>query len=292
MEIVKVEQSSKEWIEWRKNLITATDCPTLLGVYPYATPYQGWQRKTGKLPEQEETEAMRRGKRDEPIAREWFNKIFGLDMMPACIESNDFPFMGASLDGISRCGKYILEIKSNGSKYHQELEKGLPEFHMCQMQHQLICTDNTIHKAFYLSWNDGNAIVKEVYLDESFKNEYIPKAKKFWENCFFDEPPPLESKDYVDMNENLEWYALSSEYKNICLKIKHLEEMKEGYRKELINLCKDQSSFGSGIKILKKFSKGRVDYEKLICELDVNPQLLENCRKPDSYAWTIMMDKK
>lgn len=294
MKIIEFDegQGSQAWLDWRKGLLTATDCPMLLGVSPYATPYQGWQRKTGKIPEQQETEPMRRGKRDEPIAREWFNAHYGLNMKPVCVESEHFPFIGSSLDGISECGRYILEIKSNGAQYHFGLNGGLPDFHNCQMQHQFLSTDKTVEKGFYLSWHNGDPVVKEVYPDEIFLNDYIPKAKKFWEYVIFDEPPALTNKDYRDMSEVSEWYSFAMEYKKICAQIKNLDELKESYRKELIRLCNNESCTGSGVKVLKKFSKGRIDYAKACEELNVHDDMLRHYRKPDSYAWTIMLDQK
>lgn len=285
-------QGSQEWLDWRKGLLTATDCPMLLGLSPYATPFQGWQRKTGKIPEQAETEPMRRGKRDEPIAREWFNKEFGLEMEPVCVESTYFPFIGASLDGLSKCGRYILEIKSNGAQYHFGLNDGIPEFHNCQMQHQFLSTDQKVEKGFYLSWHNGDPIVKEVHPDEIFMQDYLPKAKKFWEGCIFDEPPALTNKDYKDMSEVSEWYAFANEYKKICGQIKTLEDLKDSYRKELIKLCNDESSSGSGIKVLKKFSKGRIDYAAACQHYKITDEFLREYRKADSYAWTIMLDQK
>ena len=98
MRRVEFDQGSSEWLQWRKGLLTATDAPMLMRASPYATPYQGWQRKTGHAQEQQENEAMRRGKRDEPIAREWFIKEYGIHMESCCIESYTYNFIGASLD--------------------------------------------------------------------------------------------------------------------------------------------------------------------------------------------------
>jgi putative phage-type endonuclease len=289
MHKVDFEQGSQEWLQWRKGLLTATDAPMLMGVSPYVTPYKGWQRKVGLIPEQQETEPMRRGKRDEPVARDWFIKEYGIEMEPCCVESDIYNFIGSSLDGLSKCGKYILEIKSNGDQYHFGLNNGIPDFHMAQMQHQLLSTDNTAEMGFYLSYNKGNKIVKEIYPDKDWLEDYKVKAYEFWRRIVFFDPPSMTNKDYKDMTSENAWNSLANEYLKACEQLKTLEDLKENYKKELVSLCGEDSCFGSGIKVLRRVTKGRVDYEKV-------PELsgidIEKYRKPSTTSWTIMMEQK
>lgn len=289
MRKVELDQGSEEWLKWRRGLLTATDAPVLMGVSPYATPYKIWQRKIGQGREQEETEAMRRGKRDEPIARDWFNEEYGLDMQPCCVESESYNYIGSSLDGLSACGKYILEIKSNGDQYHFGLRSGgIPDFHLMQMQHQLLSTDGQVEKGFYLSINKGEKVVIEVYPDKAWMDEYLPKAQEFWRKVVFMEAPELCQKDYRDMNFDVDWNKCADDYRKICEQIGNLEEAKENYRKQLIKLCGDDSCYGKGVKVLKRITKGRVDYEAIPELTNVD---LERYRKTPTSSWTIFLDK-
>ncbi len=188
MRKVEFEQGSPEWLEWRRGLLTATDAAMLLGLSPYVTPYQGWQRKKGLIPEQVSNAAMERGHRDEPIARDLFIKEYGINMTPCCVESDEFNFIGSSLDGLSDCGRYILEVKS------QRPVERIPDLHMMQMQHQMISTDNLVEKAFYVSHWDGKNTTFEAYPDPEWKKMYIPKAREYWKGVIFYDPPPLMSK--------------------------------------------------------------------------------------------------
>lgn len=287
MRKVEFEQGSREWLDWRKGLLTATDAPMLMGASPYATPYKGWRRKTGLEPEQKVNPAMLRGQRDEPIARAWFIKEYGINMEPCCVESDTYSFLGSSLDGLSVCGKYILEIKSNGDQYHFGLANGIPDFHMMQMQHQLLSTDNKAEKAFYLSWNKGEAIVKEVYPDPDWIKDYLPKAMAFWKAVVLSDPPKMCNKDYKDMEQNADWNFQADLYKSICKRMKELEELKEEYRGNLISMCGVDSCSGNGIKVMKKVVKGRINYESVneLSGID-----LEKYRKPSSESWMIMLD--
>lgn len=289
MRKVHFDQGSPAWLKWRRGLLTATDAPVLMGASPYATPFKGWQRKSGLIPEQEETEPMRRGKRDEPIARDWFNKEYGLAMEPCCVESDDLNFIGASLDGLSPCGKYLLEIKSNGDQYHFGLNSGPPDFHWMQMQHQFLACDKMPEMAFYLSWHKSGPRVIETKIDNEWIDSYLPKAREYWRCCVFHEAPPMTRKDYKDMTGVNTWNYYANGYRKLSEQIKTLEILKDSYKKEIVNLCGEDSCFGSGIKVLKKENKGRIDY-------DIVPELigvdLEKHRKPMTYSWTIMLDQK
>jgi len=289
MKIVDLDQGSQEWLDWRKTHLTATDAPMLLGASPYCTPYKGWQRKLGLAQEQAVNSAMLRGHADEPIVRKMFVEKTGIDFHPCCITSGRFPFLAASLDGISSCGKYIIEIKSNGAQYHFGLEDGsLPEFHMMQIQHQLLCTDGQVEKAYYLSYNNGDLKIIEVLPDQSFFEKYIPEAKKFWDRIIFFDAPPMTNKDYREI-DNVIFSDIAEEYRNVCEQIKKLEALKETHRKKLIEMCQGESSIGGGVKVMKKVVRGRVCYDDIPELKSVN---LEEYRGSPSESWTIFIDKK
>jgi hypothetical protein len=182
-----------------------------------------------------------------------------------------------------------LEIKSNGDQYHFGLNDGPPEFHFCQMQHQYLACDNIPEMCFYLSWNKSGPIVKEVKLDKAWMEDYIPKAREFWSKVVFHEAPEMTTKDYKDMSFEPTWENYANEYRKACEQIKNLEDIKESYRKELINLCGEDSGYGCGIKVIKKTVKGRVDYESIPELRGVN---IEQYRKNPTSNWTITLDSK
>lgn len=282
MRKITLEQSSPEWLTWRKTLLTATDSAALMGVSPYATPYQCWQRKLGLLPEQKRTEAMDRGIRDEPIARQAFIDEYKINMTPCCIESDQYNFLGASLDGMSDCGKYLLEIKS-------QVPCSPPDHHIYQMQHQLLCTDSTAEMCYYVSYFDGEIDVHEIYPDPEWVKNYLIRAQEFWKGIVFFEAPALSSRDYKDMSDSPNFITYAQRYVSINDQIKSLEEKKEILRQEIITLCNDQSSVGAGIKVLKKNVKGRVDYDSIPELSTIN---LDKYRKSPGNTWTIMIDQK
>jgi putative phage-type endonuclease len=286
MKIIDLEQGSPAWLSWRKTVITATDCPAIMGSSPWSTAYKAWQKKLGLIEEQPVNEAMQRGTRLEPEARAQFIERFGIEMRPAVVESTEFDFLGASLDGISQLGNQILEIKCGGVKLHEQAAQGIiPEYYLHQIQHQLLVT--RADKAYYYSYDGKDGICIEVRPDPLFEEAFLIKAREFWKCVAFSEPPALQDSDYKDMSHDGAWPTYATNYRRVCEQIKELEEIKETYRKELFKLCADQNCLGSGIKVMKMNVKGRVDYEQV-------PELkgldLDQYRKKATTCWKILTE--
>lgn len=284
MKIIDLEQGSAEWLAWRRTVITATDASILMGHNAWETPYSCWQRKLGLIPEKKSNEAMERGKRLEPEARAQFIARQGIAMHPAVVESTEFDFLGASLDGISEKGNYILEIKCGGEKLHEMAKNGeIPEYYRDQMQHQLLVTGAKL--CFYYSYDGTDGVYLEVLPDPKFREEFLPKAREFFKCIALNESPPLQSKDYRDMSHVVKWHEFSDGYNNICEEIDRLEEKKEVFRKGLIELGEDQNCMGNGIYLSKIQRKGNVDYSCIPALKEID---LEAFRKEPTTSWRIL----
>jgi putative phage-type endonuclease len=288
MKIINLEQGSPSWLSWRKTVITATDCSAIRGNSPWSTPYKCWQKKLGLIEDQKSNDAMERGKRLEPILREKFIESWNINMTPHVVESSEYSFLGASLDGLSDCGKYILEIKTGGEKLHDMAKREeIPLYYMDQIQQQLLVTG--AEKCLYVVGDEEDFMVITVYPDPEFAKEYIPVAREFWKCVAFNEPPALQDSDYKDMSEEPSWRLIAEKYLKIDQQIKELEEIKEIHRKELLALCNDQNCLGGGIKIMKIPVKGRVVYDDIP---ELKGVILDQYRKSSTITWKITVDKK
>jgi len=288
MKEIKVEQGTDEWLSWRKTVITATDASVIMGNNPWTTPYKCWQRKLGLVEEQKSNDAMERGKRLEPEARAQFIQRYDINMQPMVVESTEYEFLGASLDGITFSGRFILEIKCGGTKLHDLAARGeIPAYYLDQMQHQLLVTG--AEKCFYYSYNGTDGICIEVLPDPDFVHKFIPKARAFWKGVAFFEPPSLQDSDYVNMNDNLDWEEYTRMYRETDKSIKALEEKKDYLRRKLIELCADQNCSGKGIKVMKTTIKGRIAYDEIP---EIQGVDLEKFRKSSTSSWKILVDEK
>ena len=287
MKIINLEQGSEAWLSWRKTVITATDCPAILGSSPWTTAYRCWQRKLDLIPAQESNDAMERGTKLEPLIRERFINRYGLNMKPIVVESSDYNFLAASLDGLSDCGKYILEIKTGGNKlYKMALEGVVPQYYIDQMQHQLLVT--RAEKCYYIvgGEDENKDVMIVIFPDSEFEKKFIPVARSFLKCIAFNEPPALQESDYKDMSNEPQWCGYADEYRKLNEQIKALETIKESYRQELLNLCHDQPCQGNGIKIIKTTQRGRVAYDEIP---EIKGIDLEKYRKASSSVWKIMV---
>ncbi len=116
MRIVNLEQGTKEWLEWRRQGITATESSVILGLSPYKTVWRLWLEKLQKAlpPDLSNNPLVRYGKETEAIARSLFEFEFGEVLFPTCAEYDENPVFRASFDWLTSDGS-PFEFKCPGS---------------------------------------------------------------------------------------------------------------------------------------------------------------------------------
>ena len=185
MKIIEFQggQGSQSWLQWRRSKITATDAGIILGLNNFKNMHQLWQEKMGFIDPEPENESMKRGQLLEPIARAQLSAQLGINFQPVVIESDDYPWMGASLDGIEQEKCCICEIKC--MKLHKHLKvsrETLDPCHYAQMQHQLACSG--YDSCIYQSWHDNETIEQSIYFkvfrDDEYIKNMIEKEKQFF----------------------------------------------------------------------------------------------------------------
>lgn len=133
----KLIQGSPEWLEMRRTHIGASDSPIIMGVSPWTTPRQLFERKLGIVPEQKTNPAMLRGQESEPYNRKAFEDWIGAEFKPCVLFDKEYPWMMASMDGVSNCGQAV-EIKLANKADHARVKSGkVPKKYFPQLQHQM-----------------------------------------------------------------------------------------------------------------------------------------------------------
>ncbi len=276
-------QNSPEWLKMRKNKIGASDASIILGINPWRTARQLWEEKLDISPPEPMNERMLNGHRLEPRARAWFEKQTGLKA-PASVRIHPtHHWIMASLDGLNTDEGFVLEIKCGGQNLHDQARIGvIPEYYMCQIQHQLYVTG--LSKAFYLSFFEEDGIIIPVDRNDVFiEDVLVPGLKDFW-NCLSNLiEPPLQDGDYEKI-ESYEWDVAANSYREITAQIKQLTEYQEEIKDNLIELSCDRNCIGSGIRMTKTKRKGAIDYGSIPELSNVN---LEDYRKKGSEYWTV-----
>ncbi len=193
MKIIDLEQGSKEWLDWRKSRITASDASVILRSNRYTNPTKLWEDKMEISAPKFSNHHMERGKLLEPIARDLFIETTGIHIDPLVIEHDSFFWMGASLDGIDKSRRIIVEIKCPEISGHQAaLNNEIPPMYKAQMQHQLYATEAEM--CFYVTYNqqhEQRLSILEVSRDEKFMQNMINAELEFYEEfiCAFKKPP-------------------------------------------------------------------------------------------------------
>lgn len=278
-EIIDLEQGSEAWLNLRKTKITATDASVIMGINPWKTPLQLYNEKLSTEHKNIANARMQRGTDLEPIGRSLFILQTGIEVEPKVVVS---AWAMASLDGLSKCGKYAVEIKCPAEKDHALALAGkVPPYYYPQLQHQMwVCCLSFI---YYFSFDGIDGVYVKVHRDEAFIEKMISQEYVFY-LCLQNKTPPETGKeDYIERKDAL-WEQCAAQWQSTNLKLKELEELEETLRKQLIFLSGGSNAKGAGISLCQVQRKGAVDYAKI-------PQLknidLEQYRKEGGSSWRI-----
>lgn len=135
------------WLDARRQHVTASDFAALLGVDPYRSIFSVWADKV-QPPAHEDNQAMRAGRKLEPVVAEMFAEDTGANVVDMgrwtlCV-STGAQHEAATLDRLLRMkgrqGTGVLEIKAPGYLQAEKWAEGPPLPVLIQVQAQLAVT--------------------------------------------------------------------------------------------------------------------------------------------------------
>jgi putative phage-type endonuclease len=222
---------------------------------------------------------MKRGNDLEPMARELFCIQNALEVSPRVVIKD---WAMASLDGMSECGNYIVEIKCPGEKDHATALAGkVPDHYYPQIQHQLYVTG--LEWAFYYSFDGIDGVTIYVPRNEEYIEKMVQEEQKFFACLESKTPPELSESDYKERDDDL-WKQCAFRWKSVSEEIKYLEKEQEELRNHLLFLSGESNTKGCGISLCKVQRKGNIEYSKVDELKGVD---LEKYRKPSIDTWRI-----
>ena len=282
--MLKMKQGTEEWLEFRKNKIGASDAPVILGVSPWMTPHALWEEKLGLKEPRQANENMRRGNELEETARLLYIDYLGKHVEPVVLIHPDHNWIMASLDGLSSCGKYAVEIKCPGIKDHAVAKAGfIPDKYYPQLQHQLAVTG--LQSMHYMSYFEGDFVVVTVDRDNMYIEMLILTEKRFWNQLQNFEEPDFSDGDFVKKEDSM-WVEAANKYMIAKEELARAEDMEKFWKNELVKLADGKSSKGAGICLSKIVKKGNVDYSKI---KELESVDLEQYRKKSSTYWRVFI---
>lgn len=254
--ILSADAPKEDWLASRREGITATDLPAILGVNKYKTAIDVWMDKVAPSPD---TFVMEIGEGEaalwgvvleDVVARTWAEHQGVQVRRIGIIAHEDHDWMRASLDrlvtGCKHGGRCGLEVKTRSGYVGEEWDKGVPADVAAQVHWQLIVSGlDHIHVTALIG---GQRLVEHIVnLDGVNIPELIGYAKTVWDAVATGEAPQMPeavwTDDYLDqlhpessgdVEVDLAIAELATEFREISGVILELEKDKKEMRTRLI----------------------------------------------------------
>jgi putative phage-type endonuclease len=256
-----MKQRTLEWLNWRSEGIGSSDAPVVMGLSPYKNIYDLWVEKTFGEDTATPNEHINRGIRLEDSARLAAEVYSGIKFNPAEMEHAEYPHIRASLDGLSSCGRVLVEIKCPTRKNFGIIRdtRKVSDLYNCQIQHQLLVS-GADYGIFFAYVDDEQGVDYEairVERNDEFIEKMIDAHNSFWE-CVQNRTPPCEppAKPFEAEINDPAWEEVSRKYIEASKQIQSLESNRKLYKSILVDMCNGVNTRGHGISI--SFQKKRM----------------------------------
>lgn len=288
--ILSADAPRETWLASRRDGITATDLPAILGLSKYKTAIDVWMEKISDSsdafePAIGEKEAALWGiVLEDTVARTWAEHAGVTVRRVGIICHEDHAWMRASLDrlvnGCSR-GRCGLEVKTRSGYVGDEWDKGVPADVVAQVRWQLIVSGlDHIHVIALIG---GQRLVEHtITLEDANVPEIIGYASTVWNAVQAGEAPQLPeavwTDDYLDqlhpdrtgeveVDRTTEF--LVNDYQRVITEISVLEDTKAEIRTQLIGALGEHetaTSDGRTLYSYKSSTRKSLD-QKALAEL-------------------------
>ena len=275
----------EEWLKYRTQGIGGSDVSIIAGINHFKSIHQLWLEKTGLVvPEESDSEFAHFGTLLEPIVRQEFTARTGIKVRAkhAILQSSNYPFMHANLDGIIHEDNgdiSIFEAKT-ASAYKQDIwEEGVPAEYILQIQHYMSVTG--AKKTYIAALVGGNHFFyHEVNRDDEMIAKIIAMEEYFWEHnviggvepipdgsdattAYFNEKFAVSNGKSVALPEEV--LSICTEYDSISRQIKDLENARNAVSNQLKCYLKEYEvgTVGNRKVIWKSITKNNLDTKRL-----------------------------
>ncbi len=185
----------EQWLELRKKGIGGSEAAAIIGLTPYITPYKLWAEKTGRLPEQEDNEAMRQGRDLEEYVAKRFEEATGKKVRRQynMLMHDKYDFIHGNIDRQVIGEKAGLECKTTSIMNLKKFKNGeFPDNYYVQCVHYMAVTGYEKWYLAVLVLNQGFYHF-EIKRDEEEINALINAEIEFWNKHIIpDIAPPVD----------------------------------------------------------------------------------------------------
>ena len=189
--------SHNDWLELRRRYIGGSDAAAVVGLNPFSSQYSLWADKTGRLPEKQDTEAMRCGRDLEAYVAQRFTEATGKKVRraPYMYGHDEYGFAAVNLDREIVGEKAFLEAKTTSILNTKRFKGGeYPPTYYAQVMHGLAVTGCERAYLAVLILNQGFHTFT-IERDEDEIASLMEQEAAFWRYVEADEPPPVDGSD-------------------------------------------------------------------------------------------------
>lgn len=260
-----------DWVQARAGGIGGSEIAAVLGLDPYCTPYQLWERKTGRVPDFEGNEATMRGKVLEPAIVEWFEQKTGLATYAAAKENTvlhhkKFDFLLGTPDRFValKGGDGVLEAKSTRKMIGPD---NVPTYWFFQLQWYLGITGK---KQGFLVWLSGSLEFHhlKIRFDRKIFAGMVDQARAFWTGYVLTDtaPAPISREDIERMYSDVlpgtveatpELIHACEQYSKNRKEIKELEEAQDQLAEMMQLHLKDRDTLSAQGVVLATWKESK-----------------------------------
>lgn len=317
LRLVKTNDLSRdEWLTVRKGGIGSSDAGAAVGLNPYQSQLELWLIKTGrdgglpKIDPNDETSPMYWGTLLEPIVAAHYTKHSGnrVRRINAVLQhpDTDKVWMLANIDRevIGAGDVQILECKTAGEFGARLWRDGVPEYVVCQVQHQLAVTGKAAADVCVLICGQEIRVFR-IDRDDALIARLIELERQFWRYVVTDTPPPADGSDSadialrclyphdsgnsIDLTHDRDMSAAFADLVTVRDEIANREKIEAELKQKIQQRMADASraAFETGVVSWKRSKDGiGVDMAKLLQE---QPELLQRYPlvKPGSRRFLI-----
>ena len=186
--------SRPDWLAQRRKSIGGSDAAAIVGLSQYATPYTVWADKTGRLPEQEDNEAMRQGRDLEEYVAERWMEVTGKTVRRsnAMLYNSSYPFAHADIDRTVVGENAGLECKTTSTLNLRQFKNvEFPEKYYAQCVHYLAVTGAARWYLAVLVYGRG-FFTFTLERDQTEIDALMDAERTFWKLVEQDTPPTLD----------------------------------------------------------------------------------------------------
>ena len=207
LRLISTRNMSRDaWLKVRKQGIGGSDAASAMGINPYQSALALWMDKTGRTPNGQterilgQRAPMYWGTVLEPIIAEQYSKLTGRKVrrVNAVLQhpDEDKPWMLANLDFaiVGSEETHILECKTAGEFGAKHWREGVPDYVLCQVQHQLAVTGKQAADVCVLICGQELQIHR-IERDDELIEAIIRLERRFWQQVLDDTPPDPDGSD-------------------------------------------------------------------------------------------------